>query len=125
MSGINYRSIRDPILYVVDEHFKQKRVIASASVSSTGRGDTDTIPVDDILPDLPLLIIRNGNIVERLIHGNVELLGKDAEGDIIIWQEELIRDSEGKVVKIRTTYPDGNTADTEFISDNGKVVAVI
>ena len=44
--------------------------------------------------------------VKKVIYGEVELLYIEEESDPVIWQEELICDSSGKVQQLITTFPD-------------------
>ncbi|MCD3254343.1 hypothetical protein [Clostridium botulinum] len=78
--------------------------------------EDDEIDIDE-LPDYPLEIIRDGNNkVCKIIHA------KDTD---LEWSEELIRNSIGKVVQIKTVYPDESYELLTLIKDNNDKVSNI
>lgn len=124
-----YSDVREPIEYVVDQYFNRKRLnLANESdpneFDSSYVGELMPGQFDDTLPTHPVTIIRGeDNKVNRVIYGEVSGLTDTEEHSYIIWQEELIRDDDGKVITIRTTYPDGEMVDNHIIrrASDGKV----
>ncbi len=121
-SLITKRNIRDPIEYVIDEYFKNKKLSYSQRAIKNSGSNTDTINSDFDLPDLPITLFTNDkNEVYKIIYGNLDLLTSNEEGDPLIWQEEIIKENK-EVNKIITTYPDGSTAETNFKRDDNNQI---
>lgn len=105
---------REPIEYVVNQYFERAKMLnknLEGGKTSLGMGQD----FNEKLPETPVELIWDEK--ERLvkaIYGEVDLLYKDEEADPIIWQEELVRDINGNVTKLITTYPDGETAENVF-----------
>ncbi|MCD3223779.1 hypothetical protein [Clostridium botulinum] len=75
--------------------------------------DNNEIDISD-LPEYPLEFLKKDNKVYKIIHV------KDTD---LEWSEELIRDLNGKVVQIKTTYPDMSYEIVDLIKNNeNKVV---
>jgi len=121
MSFLDYK---EPIEYVVDNYFKRQRFLAINRRGGEGVSLGGGMPPDFILPDVPAFLIRDSDDrVRKVIYGDVALLTADEDADPVIWQEELVRDSSGKVFRLITTYPDGEAVTTELFRDaSGKVV---
>lgn len=121
-SLITKRNIRDPIEYVVDEYFRNKKLSSSQRSIKNSSSDIDTINSNFELPDLPITLLRNDfGEVNKIVHGNLDLLTSNQEGDPLIWQEEIIKEN-NMVTKIITTFPDGSTAETIFKSDENNQI---
>jgi len=121
-SLITKRNIRDPIEYVIDDYFKNKKLSYSQRAIKNSGSNTDTINSDFDLPDLPITPFRDDkNEVYKIVHGNLDLLTSNEEGDPLIWQEEFIKENK-KIIKIITTYPDGSTAETNFKRDGNNQI---
>lgn len=121
-SLITKRNIRDPIEYVVDEYFRNKKLSSSQRSIKNSSSDIDTINSNFELPDLPITLFRNDfGEVNKIVHGNLDLLTSNQEGDPLIWQEEIIKEN-NIVTKIITTFPDGSTAETIFKSDENNQI---
>jgi hypothetical protein len=119
------QDFRDPIEYVVNQYFHEKKMVGMNSQGGASEyTPSGSFYQDDTLPDEPVYIIRDDDSkVKKIVYGNVDILLSDEEADPIIWMEELIRDSTGKVEKIKVIYPDGEELIKELKrNDEGKVV---
>lgn len=118
-----FNDVREPIEYVVDQYFQKKKVLTD-NIREDGYSPSGSNYIDDDLPHIPVSIVRGEDgKAYKFIYGNIdELLNEDEEADPIIWQEELVRDDEGKVTSIVTTYPDGEEVTNVLIKDAGKLV---
>lgn len=119
--------IREPIEYVVDQYFKTMRSMET-NLDPKLTADDLIDPVYAVSPDLdlpqhPVTLIRDASgKVAKVIYGEVDLLDSDDESSPTIWQEELIRGSDGKVESVKTTYPDGEEVESFLIRDaSGKL----
>ncbi|MBU3208513.1 hypothetical protein KPL28_02550 [Clostridium algidicarnis] len=96
---------RKPVVYILDQELR-KRDLKNKLRLSTGeeRGYKGE------LQEYPLELIRNSDKkVAKILYG----IG------VKKWEEELIRNAEGKVYRIKTTYPDKSTK-TIQINKNGE-----
>lgn len=108
---IQVKNAAEPIEIVVDAYFRKKRMLDMNNTSSsmTLEGNCYT---QDQLPNYPVQLIRNdSNQVYKIIYGDTAALLEE-ENSVEIWQEEIVRDSLGKVTNIITTLPDGLEIDT-------------
>lgn len=117
-----FNDVREPIEYVVDQYFLKKKMLKDNTKEDEYNPNGSNY-IDDDLPEVPVYIIRDEDKkAYKFIYGNVEsLLNEDEESDPIIWQEELVRDSRGKVTSIITTYPDGESVENHLIMKNGRL----
>lgn len=118
-----HQDIREPIEYVVDQYFKEMRSMETNLNKKLTEDDlTDPIyasPPDLELPRHPVTLIRDEEgRLKKAIYGEVELLDSDEESDPIVWQEELIRNADGKLESVITTYPDGEELESFLIRDS-------
>jgi len=120
---MGFLDYKEPIEYVVDNYFKRQRFLAMNRRGLEGVSLGHGAAPDFVLPDVPAFLIRDDNDrVKKVIYGDVALLMADEDSDPAIWQEELVRDSSGKVARLVTTYPDGESVETTLIRDgDGKV----
>ncbi|MCD3217492.1 hypothetical protein FDJ70_07550 [Clostridium botulinum] len=82
----SYNNFREPVEYIIKQYWRKK--LLRIKCNNT---------IQDELPEYPFRIVRNAhNKVERIIY---------AEGELMEWQEELIRDWRGKVTRIKVTLP--------------------
>lgn len=121
MSGM-FNNFADPVLEIVSKFLESKRMISANLEAAGTSGTTQPYYAPDTLPDLPMYIVRNGNIVETIIHGNTDDLS-DPNADPLIWKEDFIR-VDGRVTQIVTTYPNGGQSTTDITRQNGKVVSI-
>lgn len=121
-----FNDVRGPIEYVVDQYFLKKKMLKD-NTEEDNYNPNGSNYIDDNLPEVPVHIIRNDEEkASRFVYGNLEaLLNEDEESDPIIWQEELVRDSSGKVISITTTYPDGESVENKLIRQNGKLIKFV
>lgn len=119
-----FNDYRQPIEYVVNQYFERKKIASSNGLSKnpniTGNISlSQSADINDNLPEIPLKMIRDEDRdkVVKIIYGDISLLEEDEESDPIIWQEELIYDDDGKLQKVKTTYPDGSRVTNELIRD--------
>jgi len=123
---LNYKSPRDAIEFVVNGYFSKKRLLANQRNSKSRSGTNINTAIGyENLPTLPFGVFKDeNNKIEKIIYGNIELLGQEnIEADIIIWQEEFIRE-DGKIIQIERTFPDGETGVENIIRDDGKVIGM-
>ena len=120
---MGFLDYKEPIEYVVDNYFKRQRFLTMNRRGAEGVALGHSAAPDFILPDVPAFLIRNSDDkVKKIIYGDVTLLTADEDSDPVIWQEELVRDSSGKVFQLITTYPDGESVTIELFRDStGKV----
>lgn len=119
---------KQPIEYVVDRYFQRRRLLDAGNVASDdGMSLTRGEFPDDSLPEIPCTIIRDeSGSAFKFIYGDVFSLEDKSECDPVIWQEELVRNEDGIVVQIVTTYPDGEILVTELERDGiGRVTSYI
>ena len=121
---IQQYNFRDPVEYIVDQYFNRKKLdLSQANVNSPIESDAgDTIPMDN-LPQAPVSLFRNANNqVDKVVYGNVDEL-LSGNSDVVLWMQELTRDGSNKLIRVTTTYPDGESVD-EPIERNpeGKVI---
>jgi len=121
---MGFLDYREPIEYVVDNYFKRQRFLTLNRSGAEGHPLNQSAAPDFVLREVPVFLLRNAdNKVYKVIYGNAELLMLDEDSDPVIWQEELIRDTSGKVVQLITTYPDGEAVTTELSRDSdGRVI---
>ncbi|ADK16167.1 hypothetical protein [Clostridium ljungdahlii] len=95
MSGSGFKNFREPVVYVLDQELRKRNLKNKISI------DTGDQPYSGELVEYPVQLVRDSNTkkVVKCIYGT----GTDQ------WSEELIRDTNGKVYRIKTTYPDGST----------------
>ncbi len=116
-SLITKRNIREPIEYVIDDYFKNKKLSYSQRAIKNSGSNTDTIISDSDLPKMPVTLFRNEKgDVYKFVYGNLDLLISNEEGDPLIWQQEIIREN-GEVTKIIKTYPNGSTVEIKLKKD--------
>lgn len=114
-----FNDFREPVEYIVDQYFQKKKTIYANKDKESGYIPGGGVDINDNLPEVPVTLIRdNTGKAYKFIYGNVDaLLNEDEEADPIIWQEELIRDDDGKAIAVTITYPDGAEVTNEFIRD--------
>lgn len=123
MIKIAFYDYRQPIEMVIEKYFQKQRL----SELNTYEPDIVSLGIsggnDDILPEEPVRILRDEKgRAYKFIYGNIESLETDEECSPIIWQEELVRNEDGKVEKVILTYPDGEILEKLLIrDDNNKV----
>lgn len=105
-----FHDFREPIEYVVEQYFQRKRTVESNSVEENGK---ERINCDEwntaTLPEYPFKMIKNKDgKAYKFIYGNLRSLQTNPDADVVIWQEELIYDENGKFKAVKTTYPDGS-----------------
>lgn len=124
-SLITKRNIRDPIEYVIDDYFKNKKLSYNQRAIKNSGSNTDTIISDSDLPKMPVTLFRNEkDEVYKVVYGNLDLLTSNEEGDPLIWQQEIIKEN-GEVTKIIKTYPNGSTVEIKLKKDaNNQLIGV-
>lgn len=91
MSGLGFENFRRPVEYVLNQELRKRNLKNKLIGSNTDNTNLQEYPVE---------LIRNSEKkVTKILYG----VGLKQ------WSEELIRDSNGKVYRIKTTYPDGST----------------
>lgn len=122
---MRYNDVRKPIEYVVDQYFNRKKLNIKNQTFNEELGlihSPNGGMLDEDLPTHPVHLFRDAdNRVERVVYGDLDaMVAAEASGtdhSYILWQEELIRDSTGKVVTVRKTYPDGSSIDNHLSRD--------
>ncbi|WP_315114564.1 hypothetical protein [uncultured Clostridium sp.] len=84
---------RKPVRYIIDQELRKRDLRNKIYMD----GDEE---YKGELPEYPCRLVRNENkkVIKCIYAENTELQ----------WEEELIRNREGKVYRIKTTYPDGS-----------------
>ena len=95
MPNKGFKNVREPIVYVLNQELRKRDLKNRVSI------DTGDQPYNGELVEYPVKFIRDSSTkkVIKFIYGT----GSEQ------WSEELIRNTEGKVYRIKTTYPDGST----------------
>ena len=108
MSGMGFKNFRDPVVYILNQELRKRNVGNRISI------DTGEQPYTDELVEYPVQLIRDSNTkkVVKCIYGT----GSEE------WSEELIRDSSGKVYRIKTTYPDDSTKTVQINKDSNNLI---
>ncbi len=122
-----FNDFREPIEYVVDQHWRSKQ-FTGANVANKSVQLSHSSKLDDTLPEYPMKLFKdeNGDIY-KIVYGDLEALEKIANGEegiAIIWQEEFLRDDEGNINLIRTTYPDGLVVDLQIVRENEDITGI-
>lgn len=100
MSGSGFKNFRKPVVYVLDQELRKRNLKNKISID-TGEynGELQTYPIE--------LVRDSNNVVIKCLHG----VGANK------WSEEFIRNSDGIVTKILTTYPDATTETIQIVRD--------
>lgn len=108
MPNSGFKNFREPVVYVLDQELRKRNLKNRISI------DTGEQPYSGELPEYPVQLIRDTttNKVIKCIYGT----GTDQ------WSEELIRNSEGKVYQIKTTYPDDSTKTVQINKDSNNLI---
>ena len=118
-----FNNYADPIERIIDGYFKKKSWIEVNKAENKKISSKAAEYTSDNFPQVPCRILRNEDgKAYKFIYGDVDLIGTDEEGDIIIWQEELVRNAEGKVEKIIKTLPNGEQVITQLIRNEQGIV---
>lgn len=104
-----FKDFRDPIEYVVTQYFQRQKNYASNKPEKSGQERINCDGWDKgALPDYPFKMLKNRDgKAYKFIYGNLKALQQNPEADVVIWQEEIIYDENGKFSAIKTTYPNG------------------
>lgn len=108
MSGMGFKNFRDPVVYILNQELRKRNVGNNVSI------DTEEQPYTDELVEYPVQLVRDLDTkkVVKCIYGT----GEEQ------WSEELIRNSEGKVYQIKTTYPDGSARTVQINKGSDNLV---
>ena len=101
---------RKPVVYILDQELRKRNLKNKIKLESGEdyKGE---------LPEFPVRLIRNADKkVIKCIY---------AEGTSLEWSEELIRNIEDKVYRIKTTYPDGSFKTIELFKNTDNKVETI
>ncbi|KIE46938.1 hypothetical protein U732_1129 [Clostridium argentinense CDC 2741] len=102
---------RKPVVYILDQELRKR------DLRNKIRLDGEKEEYKGDLPQYPCRLVRDeSKKVIKCIY---------AENTGLQWEEELIRNIEGKVYRIKTTYPDGNFKTIELFKNiDGKVETI-
>lgn len=94
-NNMGFKNFRDPVVYILNQELRKRSLGNKISV------DAPPSEYSGELVEYPVQLVKDSTTrkVTKCIYGT----GSDQ------WSEELIRDSLGKVYRIKTTYPDGST----------------
>lgn len=105
-----FNNAADPILLLVDSYFRKKKVTSNNMKTSGAVNIGAVTGIDESLPEYPMKLVRGDDgKVARIIYGDINALAsvEGEESSVVIWQESFVRDENGKVTHITTTYPSG------------------
>ncbi|PRR77699.1 hypothetical protein CLLI_22630 [Clostridium liquoris] len=110
MAHMGYKNFREPVVYILNQELRKRNF--------KNQINTQEDPIySGELPEYPCRIIRDSNNkAYKFIYAN----GTDLQ-----WEEELIRDSGGKVCRIKTIYPDGNSKTIQLIKNTDNKLEII
>ncbi|MEY7998600.1 hypothetical protein AB8U03_00040 [Clostridium sp. Mt-5] len=108
MSNNGFKNFREPVLYVLNQELRKRNLRNKVSI------DTGEQPYKGELVEYPVKLMRDPSTkkVIKCVYGT----------DTDQWSEELIRDSSGKVYRIKTTYPDGSIKTVQINKDSDNLV---
>lgn len=116
MTSTNYA---EPILYLLDK-YKQSEGVSKINDSYI----SDGIEIDDLdigeernLATYPIAFIKDAGLVTAIKYGDDNSLTPEP------WKQEFIREN-GTVIKMVTTYIDGETITTNFIRDLSGITSI-
>jgi len=102
---------RKPVEYIIDQELKKRNLRGKINVNSNDN------EYKGGLPEYPVKLIRNSDKkVEKVIY---------AEGTKLQWSEELIRNTEGKIYRVKTIYPDKTEKIIQLFKDIDSKVETI
>ncbi|WP_243103901.1 hypothetical protein [Clostridium sp. JN-1] len=106
--SMGFKNFRDPVVYVLNQELRKKNLKNKISM------DTSPAEYSGDLVEYPVQLVRDSNTkkVVKCIYGT----GTNQ------WSEELIRDTNGKVYRIKTTYPDGSIKTIQINKDLDNLV---
>ncbi|WP_142415401.1 hypothetical protein [Hathewaya massiliensis] len=109
MSHMGFKNFREPVKYVLDQELRKRNFKNQISTDGEYTGE---------LPEYPCRLVRDEttNKVGRIIY---------AEGTELEWSQELIRDSNNKVFRIRTNFPNGAYEILQLFKDSNNKVSNI
>ncbi|EDT87165.1 hypothetical protein EXN65_13075 [Clostridium botulinum] len=110
MAHMGYKNFREPVVYILDQELRKRNFKNQINTNEDSKYIGE-------LPEYPCRIIRDSNNkAYKFIYAN----GTDMQ-----WQEELIRNAEGKVYRIKTTHPNNTNKTIQLIKDNhGKLETI-
>lgn len=102
---------RKPVVYILDQELRKRNLRNKIQVDG---GDSK---YKGELPEYPVRLVRDMNkkVIKCIYAENTELQ----------WEEELIRNSQGKVYKIKTIYPDKTHKTVELFKNSDNRVETI
>ncbi|MFL0197269.1 hypothetical protein ACJDU8_17140 [Clostridium sp. WILCCON 0269] len=108
MSNNGFKNFREPVVYVLNQELRKRDLKNKISI------DTGTSEYTGELVEYPVQLIRDSSTkkVTKCVYG----IGTDQ------WSEELIRNSDGQVYQVKTTYPDGSTKTVQINKDSNNLV---
>lgn len=125
MSG--FYDFRDSIEYVVNQYFERKRgANSNNSDNQVAKNGKQLQAALEDLPASPFRILKNRNgLAYKFIYGDFKALETDPYANVIVWQEELIRDENGVILAFEKTYPDGSVERETLVKENGQVTGTV
>ncbi|APM41402.1 hypothetical protein [Clostridium kluyveri] len=108
MSNKGFKNVREPIVYVLNQELRKRDLKNRVSI------DTGEESYDGELVEYPIKLTRD-SATKKVVKC---IYGTGAEQ----WSEELIRNTEGKVYQIKTTYPDSSTKTVQINKGSDNLV---
>lgn len=102
---------RKPVVYIMDQELRRR------DLKNKIKLDSEETPYKGEFPEYPCRLVRDSNKkVCKVIYG---------EGTGLEWSEELIRNSQDKVFRIKTIYPDKSEKTIELFKNMENKVELV
>lgn len=91
MAHMGYKNFREPVVYILDQELRKRNFKNKINTQ-------EEQPYVGQLPEYPCRLVRSETTkkVVKIIY---------AEGTELEWSETLIRNTEGRVYRVKTIYP--------------------
>ena len=111
VSRLRQNDFRKPVVYIMDQELRRRDLKNKIKLEG---GES---PYNGELPEYPCRLIRDSNKkVCKIVYG---------EGTGLEWSEELIRNSQDKVFRIKTIYPDKSEKTIELFKNIDNKVELV
>lgn len=121
-----FQNYTEPIEQLIERYFQKKRTLSREdSENREGVFLKESGRMDEQLPEVPLKLFRDEkNRVYKCVYGDYKALELNEETNIIIWQEEIVRNQQGVTIATVTTYPDGQAVRENMVREGDMVTEI-